>query len=100
MATTCPKCEKGTLKKGEKMVYCSEYKPVKNEDGSWKNEGSCDFKIMFANKVFGAIDAGKIKQLVQGDTLTNKKGDTMVLDLKNDYFTKITFPEKIDDEDL
>ncbi len=100
MATICPKCNKGTLKKGEKMVYCSEYKPKKDEKGNWTNEGSCDFKITFANKVFGNIDAKQIKELVDGKTITNKKGDSMVLDLEREFFTKIEFAPKVEDEDL
>jgi len=100
MATICPKCNKGTLKKGEKMVYCSEYKPKKDEAGKWINEGTCDFKIHFANKVFGSIDAKQIKELVEGKTIHNKKGDSMSLDLESEYFTKIEFAPKVEDEDL
>jgi len=101
MATTCPKCNKGVLKKGEKMVYCSEYKPAKNDDGSWRNDGTCDFKITYGNKAFGRnLTPSDIKKLVDGEVLTNKKGDKLSLDLKNEYFTKIEFAPKTEDEDL
>lgn len=97
MATICPKCGKGTLKKGDKMVYCSNYKPTKKGD-SWINEGSCDFKIMYQNKIWGAdLTPGDIKKLIEGGELTNKRGDKMKLDLNNSYFTTI---EKVEDEDL
>ena len=97
----CPKCEKGTLKKGEKMVYCSENKPVKMEDGSWGNEGTCDFRITYANKAFGrSLTPGDIKSLTEGKTLENAKGDKMTLDLESPYFTKIEFAPKTEDEDL
>ncbi len=100
MATNCPKCKNGTLKKGEKMVYCSDYKPRKKENGDWTNEGKCDFRITFANKVFGSINAKQIKELVDGKTVTNKKGDTIVLDLEKEFFTSIEFAQKEEDEDL
>jgi len=100
MATTCPKCGKGTLKKGEKMVYCSEYKP-KKDGNEWRNEGTCDFRIMYANKAWGsALSPGDIKKLVSGETLTNTRGDKMTLDLENEFFTKIEFAPKPEDEDL
>ncbi len=101
MAITCPKCGKGTLKKSEKMVRCSENKPVKMEDGSWGNEGTCDFRIAYANKAFGrSLTPGDIKSLVEGKTLTNKRGDKMTLDLESEYFTRIEFAPKEEDEDL
>ena len=100
MATICPKCKNGTLKKGEKMVYCSEYKPSKNESGEWVNDGTCNFKITFANKVFGNIDAKQIKSVVEGKIIKNKKGDSMSLDLGSEFFTKIEFAPKVEDEDL
>ena len=97
MATMCPKCGKGTLKKGEKMVYCTEYKPTKNGD-KWVNEGSCEFRILFDQKtVFGKILEPKdIKKLVDGEMLVNG-ARKMRLDLDSQYFTKI---EKDEDEDL
>lgn len=100
MATMCPKCGSGTLKKGEKMVYCTDYKPVKNS-GVWSNEGSCDFHITYQNKAWGQpLSPGDIKKLVEGETLTSKRGHKMTLDLSNDFFTKIDFAEKGEDEDL
>ncbi len=97
MATMCPKCKNGTLKKGDKMVYCSNYKPTKKGD-SWVNEGSCDFKIMYKNKLWGEdLTPADIKKLVDGGELVNKRGDKMKLDLGNEYFTVI---EKVEDEDL
>lgn len=99
MATICPVCNTGTLKKGEKMVYCSDYKPKKVGD-NWINEGSCGFKIHYANKAFGNIDAKQIKLMIEGKTIHNKKGDSMVLDLESEYFTKIEFAPKVEDEDL
>ena len=97
MATMCPKCSKGTMKKGEKMVYCSEYKPTKNGD-NWVNEGSCEFRILFdQNKVFGkTVEAKDIKSLIEGKTLVNG-AKKMVLDLESPFFTKV---EKDEDEDL
>ena len=102
MATTCPKCGKGTLKKGEKMVYCSENKPVKNPDGTWGNDGTCDFRIAYAAKAFGrSISPQEIKTIVEGGTITNeKKHATMTLDLDSEYFTKIEFAPREEDEDL
>jgi len=100
MATKCPKCGKGTLKKGEKMVYCSEYKP-KKEGNTWTNEGSCDFRIMYSNKAWGtALTPSDIKKLVSGEALRNRRGDVMTLDLQTSFFTKIEFAPKTEDEDL
>lgn len=97
MAITCPKCSNGTMKKGEKMVYCSEYKPTKSGD-EWKNEGSCEFRILFdQKKVFGKIiEAKDIKDLIEGKTLVNG-AKKLKMDLESQYFTKI---EKDEDEDL
>ncbi|WP_128992089.1 hypothetical protein [Arcobacter sp. CECT 8986] len=98
MAITCPNCKKGTLKKGEKMVYCSEYKPTKNGD-KWTNEGSCDFRIMFdQSKIFGKnLTPADIKNIVDGGTIENGQ-KKLSLDLDNkDFFVKI---EKEEDEDL
>lgn len=100
MATICPKCKKENMKKGDSMVYCAGYKPKKVGD-IWNNEGSCDFRINFSNKVWGqAVTPAEIKGLIEGKTINNKKGDSMVMDLTNQYFTKITFAEKEEDEDL
>lgn len=98
MAITCPNCNKGTLKKGEKMVYCSEYKPTKDGE-NWKNTGSCDFRIMLdQKKIFGkTLLPTDIKKLVDGESLENGQ-KKLTLDLDNkDYFVKI---EKEEDEDL
>lgn len=100
MAITCPKCGKGTLKKGEKMVYCSEYKP-KKKGNEWVNEGTCEFRIMFKNSAWGKdLTPGDVKKLVEGETLTNAKGDKMILDPDSPYFTKIEFAPRPEDEDL
>ena len=97
MATMCPKCGKGTLKKGGKMVYCSEYKPNK-KGNEWVNEGSCEFRIMYKNKIWGKdLTPQDIKTLVDGGELVNDRGDKMKLDLSSEFFTKI---EKQEDEDL
>ena len=97
MATMCPKCKNGVMKKGEKMVYCAEYKPTKNGD-NWVNEGTCEFRILFDQKtVFGKIiEAKDIKTLIDGGTLING-ARKMKLDLDSQYFTKV---EKEEDEDL
>ena len=98
MATLCPKCKIGTLKKGEKMVYCTEYKP-KKEGNDWINEGTCEFRIMLdQSKVFGKnLTPADVKTLVEGKKIVNKN-KTLLMDLENkDYFVKI---EKDEDEDL
>lgn len=98
MAITCPACEKGILKKGEKMVYCSDYKPTK-DGNKWINQGSCDFRIMFdQSKVFGRnLTPEDIKNIVEGGTVENGQ-KKLSLDLSNkDFFVKI---EKEEDEDL
>lgn len=101
MATLCPKCKTGSLKKGEKMVYCSENKPTKMEDGSWGNGGTCDFRITFANKAFGrSVTPQEIKTLIEGKSISNKRGDVMKMDLDSQFFTSIKFAEKTEDEDL
>lgn len=98
MATMCPKCKTASLKKGDKMVYCSEYKPKKVNE-IWENEGTCDFRIMYAqSKSFGReITPVEIRDIVEGATLTNG-AKKISLDLTNkDFFVKI---EKDEDEDL
>ena len=96
MATMCPKCGKESLKKGEKMVYCAGYKPVKNGD-SWTNEGTCEFRILFdQKKVFGkTIEPKEVKDLVERKTLSNG-AKKLILDLQSPYFVKVT---KDEDED-
>ena len=101
MATKCPICQKGTLKKAEKFVYCSERK-VEKVGNDFRDIG-CTFKIIFdQKKIFGSVlSPGDVKKLIDGETLTSPKGHTMVLDCENkDFFTKITFAEKQEDEDL
>lgn len=101
MATVCPLCKKGTLKKGDKMVYCDEYKP-KKEGKDWINNGECEFHIPYNQKAFGrTLTANDIKKLVEGGTLKNAKGDTLELDIENtEFFTRITFAQRPEDKDL
>ena len=89
----CPVCQ-GKLKKTDAMVFCENYKPIKNQDGSWSNDGSCEFRITFSNKVFGTLKTDDIKKMLAGEKVKNKKGDTIELDLNSQYFTKITFAKK------
>ena len=99
MATTCPLCQKGTLKKTETQVYCSE----KKWNSKTKKNDGCDFHIFFdQTKIFGdKLDAKQVKALVDGETIESKKGNKMTLDLENkDFFTKIEFAPKEEDEDL
>ena len=101
MATLCPLCKKSNLKKrGDVMVLCEGYKPKKEDSGEWTNEGDCEFHIGFKNKVFGSINASQVKDMVEGKTISNSKGDKMVLDLESNFYTSITFAEKKEDEDL
>ena len=89
----CPIC-KSKLKKVESMVFCENYKPAKDENGTWKNDGTCEFRITFANKVFGTLKTDDIKKMLNGEKVKNKKGDTIELDTNSQYFTKITFAKK------
>jgi len=89
----CPVCQ-AQLKKVDTMVFCENYKPVKNENGEWNNEGNCEFRITFANKVFGTLTPQNIKDMLSNKAVKNKKGDTIELDLSSQYFTKITFAKK------
>lgn len=100
MATTCPVCNKGTLKLGEKFVYCSE-RSVEKIGTEFIDKG-CEFKINFDQKnIFGSVlTPADIKNLVEGKTITSKRGHTMVLDTTNKFFTKITFAPKKEDKDL
>lgn len=101
MATLCPICQKGTLKKAEKFVYCSERKVEKVGNG-FKDIG-CTFKIIFdQKKIFGSVlSPGDVKKLIEGETITSPKGHELTFDPSNtDFFTKITFAEKQEDEDL
>lgn len=97
--TPCPVCQ-GKLKKGEKMVYCENYKP-KKDGKDWYNEGSCDFHIPFNQKVFGkTLSPADIKRLLAGEILRNSKGDMMSLDLSSDFFTAIEFAPRKEDKDF
>ncbi|MDY0292572.1 MAG: hypothetical protein RBR02_09595 [Desulfuromonadaceae bacterium] len=95
MATICPVCKVGTLKKGEKQVYCSK----KDYDSKTEKNKGCDFHIFYdQKKVFGEVlEASDIVDIVNGKPLTSKRGRTIELDLTSKYFTKTTKPE---DEDL
>lgn len=100
MATQCPVCKKGTLKKGEKMVYCEHYKP-RLDGKEWYNEGDCDFRIPYQNKKFGkTFTSGDIKKLLEGGTIKNAKGDVAMLDLNNEYFVAIEFAARKEDRDF
>lgn len=100
MATMCPECGKGKLKKGEKMAYCSE-RITKKVNGKFVNEG-CNFSINFKQDVFGKnLEVADIKDLIAGKTITSSLNHKMSLDLANkDFFTKIEFAQKEEDEDL
>ena len=97
--TPCPLCGK-KLKKGEKMVYCEEYKP-KKDGNEWYNEGDCDFRITYKNKIFGRdLTDRDIKALLNGETIKNKNGDTAILDVDYEYFVKIDYKDKKEDRDF
>lgn len=101
MAIQCPVCHKGTIKKGEKFAYCSERKTEKR--GNDFIDIGCRFKIHFdQTKVFGEkLNTQDIKKLLNNETLVSRKGHKMTLDLTNqDFFTKIEFAPKKEDEDL
>ncbi len=96
----CPICD-GKLKKVEAMVFCENYKPVKKDDGTWKNDGTCEFRIMFKNKIFGTLSADDIKKMLSGGYAQNKKGDKIFLDKENKtFFTRIEFAPKEEPEDF
>ena len=98
MAVKCPKCQNGNLKKSEKMVYCENYKPKKSDDGKWVNEGSCDFRIMLNNKIFGKLTPQNVKDLVEkGEILSADKKKKLILDLENQYFCRVEFLEQEDE---
>lgn len=101
MATKCPKCD-GTLKVKkdsagkELFVFCSKFEQ-KKEGEKWVNTGTCDFKLFFENKYFGNLSIDNIKNIVEGKTIQNKKGDKLVLDLEKSNFLHFT---SAPDEDL
>ncbi len=103
MAVQCPKCKKGNLKvKKDKMVYCENYKPHKNEKGEWINEGSCDFRILLDTKMYNITTADVKNLLEKGEIeIKTKKGDKakLILDLNNEYNCRLEF-EKEEDEFL
>lgn len=99
MAIECPKCGNGTLKKGAKMVYCTNYKPKKNDKGEWINDGSCDFHITYKQKILKrALKPEEIKRLIGGEVV-EIDGALVSLDVNNPFFVKIEFKSK-EDEDL
>lgn len=87
----CPLCNKGTLKVGDSNVYCSE----KSYNSITKQNNGCDFHIFYDQKKgFGEVlDPKSIKAIVEGQTLTSKRGRTIVLDLKEKHYVKTTKPE-------
>lgn len=102
MAVQCPKCGKGSLKvKKQKMVYCENYKPTK-DNGTWVNQGSCDFRILLDTKMY-KIDAKQVKELIEKgeieiNTKTKEKAK-LILDLENEYNCRLVF-ERQEDEYL
>lgn len=98
--TPCPVCSTGKLKKGEKMVYCQDYKPRK-DGNEWYNEGSCEFRITYKNKLFGRdLTDRDIKSLLEGKSLKTKNGDTVTLDLDSDNFLHFEWKERKEDKDF
>ena len=101
MATQCPKCKNGNLKvKKEKMVYCENYQPKKNESGEWVNEGSCNFRILLDTKMY-KIEPKDVKELIEKCEIEikTKKGDKakLILDLENEYFCRLEFIKEEDE---
>lgn len=97
----CPVCKSNKLKKVETMVFCEAYKPTKTQSGEWINEGTCTFRILFQNKIFGKLSDDDIKKMLSGGFAENKKGDKIFLDLQNKtFFTKIEFAPKKEAEDF
>jgi len=96
----CPICEK-KLKKVDTMVFCENYKPKKLESGEWKNEGTCEFRVLFKNKLWGTMTPENVKTLLNGESVENKKHDKISLDVKNaPFFTKVEFAPKVEPEDF
>ena len=77
-----------------------EYKPKK--DGSeWYNEGTCDFRITYKNKIFGRdLTDRDIRTLLEGGSIKNKNGDSAILDVDYEYFVRIDYKEKKEDRDF
>lgn len=96
---SCPVCG-SKLKKGDKMVYCENYKPRK-QGNEWYNEGDCDFRITYKNKMFGRDLTDKdIKTLLDGGTIRTKNAELANLDLEEPSFIHIQFKEKAEDKDF
>lgn len=97
--TTCPLCGKGILRlKQGAYVYCEHYKPTK-EGKEWVNGGDCDFHVNFKQKAFGRdLTMADMKKLIAGETLKASNGNTMILNVDNQFFTEITFAEKKQDK--
>jgi len=97
--TPCPVCGR-KLKKGEKMVYCEEYKP-KKDGKDWYNEGNCEFRITYKNKLFGRdLTDRDIKSLLDGNKLKTRNGDTVTLDVDADSFLHFEWKERKEDKDF
>ena len=100
----CPKCKSKELeirtnKKGQRILCCEEWKPKLISDSikkSWKNFGECNFRIPFKNKIFGTLTLNGIEYLMLGKTIENSRGLTIKLDLDNEFFTKIDYPNKVE----
>ena len=98
----CPLCNEYELeirenKKGAKTLCCSDWKPGLQDDldkNSWMNFGECEFRIPFANKIFGDLSLDDIKSIMSGEQVENENGDTIELDVESKYFTKINFGSK------
>lgn len=98
--TPCPLCSEGNLKVNDSMIYC-ENRKMKPSGRDFYNEGTCDFHLFFKNKLFGkSLSISDVKRLLKGESIRNAKGDTLTLDLDNDFFTRIDFAEKKEDKFL
>lgn len=98
----CPLCNEYDLeirenKKGAKTLCCRDWKPGLQDNldkNSWMNFGDCEFRIAFANKIFGDLSLDDIKSIMSGEQVENENGDTIELDIESKYFTKINFGSK------
>ena len=88
MATICPKCKKGTIKKmrNEQGIKCERYIPVQNERGEWTNKGQCNFHLSFKSKLFGDFTEDEIRDLLAGKEVVKGNGKIAKLDLQNPFF--------------
>ena len=109
MAITCPKCNAHNVKiskdnkTGEIIkVHCAGYNIVRNGE-DYINAGDCEFVLWLKQeKSFGRnITLEEAKRLIAGETIRNKAGDKMTLDISGGdsgkHFTKI---ERAEAEDL